>query len=97
MASSRAERYAARVLRLLSRAFLALLGLVSRASSLAAPSPSLATASPPAAAAAASPLSCRAAFLQSRKVRCVPPPSDELLLVPGVELARRIRRKEGKL
>ncbi|XP_015282018.1 PREDICTED: fatty-acid amide hydrolase 2 [Gekko japonicus] len=91
MARSRAERYTARVLRLLSRAFLALLGLVARASALAAPSPSPATASPPAAATttATCPLSS-----PSRKVRCVPPPSNELLLVPGVELARRIRRKE---
>ncbi|XP_060105657.1 fatty-acid amide hydrolase 2 [Heteronotia binoei] len=83
MARSRTERYAARLLRLLSRALLALLGLAARASRLPAPSPSPspspATASPPSA-------SC--------KVRSVPPPSQELLLHSGVELARRIRCHE---
>ncbi|XP_054852806.1 fatty-acid amide hydrolase 2 [Eublepharis macularius] len=82
MALSRAERYAARLLRLVSRALLALLGLVSRASSLAAAAPSPSPASP-----AASPRAWR-------KAPCVPPPAHELLLLSGVQLARRIRRKE---
>nr|XP_056715556.1 fatty-acid amide hydrolase 2 [Euleptes europaea] len=91
MALSGAERYAARLLRWLSRAFLVLLGLLLRASSLAAPAaPSPpALGSPPAAAAAA----C-APSSASRKARCVPAPTQELLLLPGVELARRIRSKE---
>ncbi|XP_077164151.1 fatty-acid amide hydrolase 2 [Paroedura picta] len=79
MALSRAERFAARALRFLSRVLLALLGLVSRASSLAAPGP---TPPPP------PPSSPR------RNARAVPPPTHELLLLSARELARRIRRKE---
>ncbi|XP_048370783.1 fatty-acid amide hydrolase 2 [Sphaerodactylus townsendi] len=78
MAVSRAERCAARVLRLVSRAFVALLGLVSRAPALATPAPF-------------SPAGCPGSA--PRKARCVPPPSDELLFLSGVELARRIRSK----
>lgn len=82
MALSRTERYAARALRFLSRAFLALLGLVARASRPPFSSSSPAAGSPP------------ASSLCARKIRSVPPPTHELLFLSGVELARRIRRKE---
>lgn len=97
MARSRAERYTARALRFLSRAILAVLGLVARASSFAAPlgapSPSPVRACLTGCPAAAA-VTTAAASTSSRNRRSVPPPTEELLLLSGVELARRIRRKE---
>ncbi|KAJ6663255.1 hypothetical protein lerEdw1_010391 [Lerista edwardsae] len=83
MALSRAERCVVLLLRFLSGVLLALLGLVSRASALSASSGN--AVSPPGAGPG-----------PQRKTRCVPPPTQELLLLSAVELARRIRRKEVK-